>query len=851
MLGVIVEGLGVVVKQSYYILVEEHGFHEVADDAELMEIVCDMLNNKRVLEMYTRDSDVPMVSRITYDASEDENDPDYECSHDGADESEDKLNSEDEWTGKDSDYDVEEDEVRVEKPNEVKEDNQIENVMAHCLIQPRNGKHKSTGEREQDVGERQFENKAENDKTDESENDLCRGNESDDDFGSLHGSEEDIGGVKPVFNPKDMYDPPLQCGMYFSNFKELKLAIKSWNIRRGRPFKFVKNDKTRVKAVCPLRYAKIQCDWEISARNMKKDGTVQIRGLKLKHKCGFKYNNKAVKSGWVASKYTDLLRENPRLDAKSFRAQVMKENKFFVSTDQGYKARRKALKLAQGSEEDQYSLLPGYIAEIQRSNPGSTVVMKMVEGFRDRITGQCRFERIYICFAGVKAGFLSGCRKLLFFDGTFLKGSCGGVLLTAVGIDPNNGFYPIAYTATEGENGSAWCWFLSILRDDLGIEKSEEWTLMSDKQKGLIQACELVFSRSTHRFCVKHLHSNWSSAGFKGFALRKALWAAAKASTPAQFRAKMQKLADIDYEAAMWLAERPSSEWCRAFFKVDPKCDVLLNNHSESFNGKILEHREQPIISMLEGIRLYIMQRMQENRDRARKAWSNKAVCPRIFKIVEKNSEKATFCVPHKSNDENVEVWGDNGDKFAVNVKDRTCTCRRWDLTGIPCVHGVSAIWALNEEPMEYVHELYSVEKYLQCYDHCILPLAGKSEWEQAKQSVPIPPLYGRAPGRPKKSRRRSEVEVVETKEKRQRMKRAGLKGRCTLCGTEGHNRRTCKDKGMVESDAVHDVHRDDNSESIGLENIDEEMLPTHTQESRPSKLPVSFLYIINLLTSS
>ena len=72
---------------------------------------------------------------------------------------------------------------------------------------------------------------------------------------------------------------------------------------------------------------------------------------------------------------------------------------------------------------------------------------------------------------------------------------------------------------------------------------------MSDKQKGLIQACELVLSRADHGFCVKHLHSNWITAGFKGVALRKCLWAAAKATTPTQFREKMELLAALNLEA--------------------------------------------------------------------------------------------------------------------------------------------------------------------------------------------------------------------------------------------------------------------------------------------------------------
>lgn len=28
-----------------------------------------------------------------------------------------------------------------------------------------------------------------------------------------------------------------------------------------------------------------------------------------------------------------------------------------------------------------------------------------------------------------------------------------------------------------------------------------------------------------------------------------------------------------------------------------------------------------------------------------------------------------------------------------VNLNERTCTCRYWEITGLPCKHAVCAIW--------------------------------------------------------------------------------------------------------------------------------------------------------------
>ncbi|KAL3505141.1 hypothetical protein ACH5RR_034982 [Cinchona calisaya] len=74
------------------------------------------------------------------------------------------------------------------------------------------------------------------------------------------------------------------------------------------------------------------------------------------------------------------------------------------------RTKRKAVDLIQGNEKDQYEKLWDYMHEVLRVNPGSTMLMQMVDGFQ----------------------------ALFGVDGTFLKGPCREVLLIAVGMDSNN-----------------------------------------------------------------------------------------------------------------------------------------------------------------------------------------------------------------------------------------------------------------------------------------------------------------------------------------------------------------------------------------------------------------------------
>ncbi|KAL3500630.1 hypothetical protein ACH5RR_039723 [Cinchona calisaya] len=398
----------------------------------------------------------------------------------------------------------------------------------------------------------------------------------DSDFEGIHGSDEEQDRNRyPIFNPKkDMENPTPQCGMIFSNFKEFKQAVQNWNIKRGRPFKFVKHD---------------------------------------------------------------ILRKQ---DIDSFRNQVMKENKCFISRLQGYRARKKAFQIIEGSETGQYKKLNAYIKEIERSNPGSTIIMKMVEEYCDAKTRQQKFKRK-------------------------------------------------TKKSKEIMNG-----------------------LMSDKQKGIKQAVDSVFPNAEHRFCIKHLHANWSLAGFKGKALRDARWAAAKETTPAQFSARMEKMVAIDLDAAKWFDDKPPTQWSRSYCKTFPRCDMLLNNICETLSSKILDARERSIVEMLESLRLYLMQRMQLARVGSKRSGQQKVGCP-------------------------------YGEKYSVNLEDRTCSCRKWDLTGIPCPHAISVIWMVLKDPVDFVDDCYSVENYFKCYEPTILPVNGEIDWPKSDCVAPLPPSCG------------------------------------------------------------------------------------------------------------
>jgi len=84
--------------------------------------------------------------------------------------------------------------------------------------------------------------------------------------------------------------------------------------------------------------------------------------------------------------------------------------------------------------------------------------------------------------------------------------------------------------------------------------------------QGLISAVEQVFPDSEHRFCVRHLWSNFRDAGFKGDVLKNQLWTCARSSNVPRWNHNMDKMKEIDQQAFEWLEKMPPKTWVRAFF---------------------------------------------------------------------------------------------------------------------------------------------------------------------------------------------------------------------------------------------------------------------------------------------
>ncbi|GMI78131.1 hypothetical protein HRI_001482400 [Hibiscus trionum] len=353
---------------------------------------------------------------------------------------------------------------------------------------------------------------------------------------------------------------------------------------------------------------------------------------------------------------------------------------------------------------------------------------------------------------------------------------------------------------------------------------------MSDRQKGLVDVLRELFPHSNHRTCVRHLYNNFKKQ-HSGKAFKDGLWKAVRATYDREYEDAMSEVKSLSRDAYDWLSEKDPRNWSKAFFPTTTKCDMLLNNVCESFNKFILETRTKPIITMLEAIKTKIMQRIAKKSDEADK-WIG-PLCPKIQKKLETSMQMSARCWATNAGGNKYQVSYGPHSQHVVNLTEHTCSCRKWDLTGIPCHHAISAILMKEERPESYVDDCYKKITQQAIYSHLMNPVRGPDQWARQTYCEPIlPPTIRRPPGRPHKKRRKEADEPIIHGV---RVTKKGVTLSCSKCKKTGHNVRTCK--GIVGGNSS-------SSRTPRTRSAHPQQAPT-TSTTVPQQQPTTFVTVL------
>ncbi|XP_076934262.1 uncharacterized protein LOC143600465 [Bidens hawaiensis] len=568
------------------------------------------------------------------------------------------------------------------------------------------------------------------------------------------------------------------------------------------------------------------CPWAMHISR----GTVQdhwcVKTLRYQHQC---FESKVIglyTQSTIAKEIEATIDTNPLIPVKELRDEIQNKHKIHVSEAKMRRAKLDVTYKKDGDFRKQYGILNKYCEELLRANPGTTVQID-VEPCCDPSSPTRQFRRIYICYAGMKSGFKMCGREILGLDRCSIQDPFPGQILTAVGIDGNNGIYPVAFALVEAETDQSWTWFLKCLGDDFDLPTNASFTFISDGQKGLIPALERVFPNAEHRYCLKHIRKNmkkqWGGDVFKSMLLR----AASATSLPYYINA-MEDIRKADTSLFKWLEQIPAKSWSRAHFSGSAKCDILLNSICDEFNKHLIGATDKPVITCLEYIREYMTKRIVNVRKlQADAAGPLTPYAQSLFETIQSEASQLTVMMV---DDAIYQVNGVGTTQCVVNVELKTCTCRKWDLTGMPCKHAVVAIRNMAENgmnvgvPENWVDEAYWLDTWKKVYANQISAIPGPDMWTPSECTTTLtPPKRHEQNGEPNKKRRRSSLDErrkISTAEKRKKsmeevervfssggqMTRKGHFKTCQKCGNKDHNVRTCKAVGGTGTSLQIDV---------------------------------------------
>ena len=152
----------------------------------------------------------------------------------------------------------------------------------------------------------------------------------------------------------------------------------------------------------------------------------------------------------------------------------------------------------------------------------------------------------------------------------------------------------------------------------------------------------------------------------------------------------------------------------------------------------------------------------------------------------------------------------------SVDLNNRTCSCCKWQICGIPCQHAYGVMLKKTLNPEDYVNDWFLTERLRDLYADSINPLRGPGHW--ATGDVALVTLQAdQQRSKKKKKKKRIKGANESPSKKKNKKKRKNRKNKkqhvdtgeaatseaatdtykkrtvhCKKCGQAGHNARLC-----------------------------------------------------------
>ncbi|XP_076941165.1 uncharacterized protein LOC143610621 [Bidens hawaiensis] len=591
----------------------------------------------------------------------------------------------------------------------------------------------------------------------------------------------------------------------FSSFAEFREALHKFSIAHGFRYKYKKSDSHRVSVKCKAE----GCPWKIYVSRLPTTHIIRIKKMNPEHTCNgvaAKAGYRATK-GWVGNIIKEKLRSSPNYRPKDIVADIKREYGVQLNYSQAWRAKGIAKEQLQGSYKDAYSQLPYFCQKITETNPGSLATFDTKP--------DSSFHRFFVSFHASISGFQNGCRPLIFLDDIPLDAKYQGTLLIATAADGDDGVFPLSFAVVDDEtDDDNWFWFISKLKSCAPI--SQPITFVANFTKGLQDSIAKVFGGECfHAYCLRYVAEKLNN-DLKGRFSHEArrlmvqdLYAAAYAPKVEAFEQCVQDIKAISPEAYDWVVNSEPQHWANVFFN-GTRYNHVTSNFGQLFYDWVSDAVELPITHMIDVLRGKLMELVYTRRVDSNR-WTT-TLTPSMEEKLKNESLKARSFQVLPSESSVFEVHGETVE--LVDISQWDCSCKGWQLTGLPCCHAVAVFECVGRNVYDYCSRYFMAESYRKTYAESIYPIPdvdGPVEGEGISVIVTPPPAK-RPPGKPG---RRAKLKQARSLELIRRQMQ------CSKCKGLGHNKKTCKE--------VVETHEASSNPEVLTIQMDEDM---HTDDS-------------------
>ncbi|KAJ9561851.1 hypothetical protein OSB04_007011 [Centaurea solstitialis] len=550
---------------------------------------------------------------------------------------------------------------------------------------------------------------------------------------------------------------------------DLTLALGLKFLQEGFEFRTPKSCKKRYEAIC----AQKNCGWRIYASCLGGSTMFQVQTLNDVHTCSrtqmhsaHRNTSRRVLSHLLLDKTGDVRRD---LRAADIIKDMKAQHKINVSYWQAWRAKWQAINMIEGDPEDSFTRLPLYFYNLELNNPGTQT--RIVVG------NDGRFVSCFCALGCSIVTFRSGLlRKVIIIDGAHLKGRYSGTMFLAIAMDGNNQVVPIAIGVAKFESGEHWTWLLSMLRECIG--EMEGLVFMSDRAAAIHQAINTVYPNAHNALCCRHLFMNIQAKAPIIDDNKTLFWKTCKANTAHEFEFQMNALiAAVPY--AEMLNRIGANKWSRAHFPGQ-RYNIMSSNSVESMNAHATVARKHPIVGLMDYFRSY-QQQWYSSRRRIAGAMNNK-LTQWAELIVQRRMGKCSGWTAHEIGYGKWEVQDGYRDA-KVHIYDKTCTCKKWQLSGLPCGHVITVASYMGlDDCWQFASPYFTLHNLRETYAPTINPVGPLQTWVSPDYPLMVvhPPVMKKLPGKPS-----SNYRIPSRGETRTRK-------RCGICRQYGHKRSQC-----------------------------------------------------------